>query len=184
MEQYDAFSAGVESGGLIETTQIKALICYMLRKLDDPLSGEQIREILLSQGIANYFDVSEALSDLLRTGNITEDFLEEREVLRLTQIGMDASRELTGNIPLSVREKALAAAVQVQTISRNARQTKIDVTPSGSGFEVSFRVLAQEESLMKLSVYAADMQQVNRMKENFLKDPVKVYSGILAALIV
>ena len=184
MEQYDAFSAGVESGGLIETTQIKALICYMLRKLEEPLSGEQIREILLEQGIANYFDVSEALSDLLRMGNISQEILEDGELLHLTQIGKEASRELSGDIPVSVREKALAAAVQMQTIARNARQTQIDVTPSGSGFEVSFQILAQGESLMHLSVYAADMQQVNRMKENFLRDPVKVYSGILAALIV
>ena len=184
MEQYDAFSAGVESGGLIETTQIRALICYMLRKLDEPLSGEQIREILVEQGIANYFDVSEALSELLRTGNVTQDFAEDREILLLTPIGLNSARELAADIPLSVREKALAAGVQTLAVLRNARQTKIDVSVCGNGFEVTFQILAQQDPLMRLSVYAADMQQVNRMKDNFLKDPVKIYSDILAALIV
>ena len=64
MELYDAFSAGVETGGLINTTQIRALICYLIRNLDYPLSGEQIREVLQEQEIANYFDRRNVILDV------------------------------------------------------------------------------------------------------------------------
>lgn len=184
MEQYDAFSAGVDSGGLFHTDEIKTLICYLLRKVDFPLSSEQIRQILVSQSLANYFDVSESVSELLRAGIMTADFVGEQEQLRLTEIGEDYSMELLRGIPKSVREQALSAALEAVAKVRNAEQTKIDVEPCGSGFNVTFRVADRDEDLMRITLYAADRAQVERMKDNFLKDPVRIYSGILASFIV
>ena len=185
MEQYDAFSTGVETGGLFHIDEIKTLICYLLRKVDTPLSSERIRQTLVSQGLANYFDVSESISDLLRAGNVTADFAEnEDEVLHLTPIGENASTELLRDIPKSVREKALSAVLESVAKDRNAQETKIDVAECGSGFNVTFRVADRDEDLMRITLYAADRAQVERMKDNFLKDPARIYSGILASFIV
>lgn len=184
MEQYDAFSTGVETGGLYHTDEIKTLICYLLRKLDLPLSSEQIRQTLVSQGLANYFDVSESVSELLRTGIVTADYDGEEEKLRLTPIGENASMELLRDIPKSVREQALSAVLETASKERNARETKIDVSPCGSGFHVTFSVTDRDADLMRITLYAADLAQVERMKDNFLKDPVRIYSGILASFIV
>ena len=184
MELYDAFSAGVETGGLINTTQIRALICYLIRNLDYPLSGEQIREVLQEQEIANYFDVSESLTELLRSGIITAEYNETEEELYLTKTGEEAVRELTHEIPKTIREKALSAALEMAAKARNAKQNDILIEPSGSGYNVTFFVGDHDDLLMRLTVYAADMQQANRMKNNFIKDPVQIYSQILASLIV
>ena len=184
MDQYDAFSTGVENGGLFHTDEIKTLICYLLRKVEQPLSSEQIRQILVSQGLANYFDVSESISELLRAGIVTADFADEQEQLRLTDIGENASMELLRDIPKSVREQALSAVLEALAKVRNARDTKIDVEPCGSGFNVTFRLADRDEDLMRITLYAADKEQVERMKDNFLKDPVRIYSGILASFIV
>lgn len=184
LEQYDAFSAGVETGGLFHTDEIKTLICYLLRKVDMPLSSEQIRETLVAQGLANYFDVSESLSELMRSGIVTADYVGEQEQVRLTPIGENASMELLRDIPKSVREQALSAALEAVAKVRNAEQTKIEVEPCGTGFNVTFRVADHDEDLMCITLYAADHAQVERMKDNFLKDPVRIYSGILASFIV
>ena len=184
MDTFDAFSSGVETGGLFHTNEIKTLICYLLRKIDAPLSIGQIREVLVSEGIANYFDVSESVTELLRTGNITSDFSDGDEFLHLTPRGQEALGELIREIPLSVREKALSAALESVAKARNAEQIKIDVEPSGSGFLVTFHISAADEDLMRISLYAADQTQVRKMKDNFLKDPVRIYSGILASFIV
>ena len=185
MEQYDAFSAGVASGGLINTTEIKALIGYLLREAGDPLSADSLRRILTEQGLANYFDVSEAIAELVRTGNVDKTLDGERDMLSLTQRGRIAMHELEPDVPKSVREKAFAAALAETERMRNIRQTQIDVEPSGDGFNVTFRIgEAVGDSLLRVYVYAADLQQVERMKANFLRDPAKFYSGILAALLI
>ena len=185
LEQYDAFSAGVESGGLINTTEIKALIGYLLRETGDSLSADSLRRILTEQGLANYFDVSEAIAELVRTGNVDQTLDGEQDMLTLTQRGRIAMHELEPDIPKSVREKAFAAALAETVHMRNIRQTHIDVEPSGEGFNVTFRIEKEVgDNLLRVRVYAADKQQVERMKMNFLRDPVKFYSGILASLLI
>ena len=152
--------------------------------MDQPLSSEQIRQTLVAQGLANYFDVSESVSELLRAGIVTADYVDEQEQLRMTAIGADYSMELLRDIPKSVREQALSAVLEAIAKVRNAEQTKIDVEPCGSGFNVTFRMADHDEDLMCITLYAADKEQVERMQDNFLKDPVRIYSGILASFIV
>ena len=184
MDTFDAFTSGVENGGLFHTDEIKTLVCYLLQKVDAPLSIEQVRQILVSQGIANYFDVSESVSELLKSGNVTSDFSEQEEILQLTALGREALSELSGEIPRTVREKALSAALETVTKAHNAEQTRIDVEPCGSGYHITFHIADGDEDLMCITLYAADMRQANRMKDAFLKDPVRIYSGILASFIV
>ena len=185
MEQYDAFSVGVEFGGLVDTSQIKSLIGYLLRETDAPLSADSLRRVLTEQGLANYFDVSEAIAELVRTGIVEQQIESDRDMLVLTQRGRIAMPELEKDVPKSVREKALAAMLLQTVRERNAQQTHIDVEPSGDGFQVTFRIDdTLGDSLLRVHVYAADLVQVERMKTNFLKDPAKFYSGILASLLV
>ncbi|MBQ3151724.1 MAG: DUF4364 family protein [Clostridia bacterium] len=184
MENYDAFTAGVEAGGLINTSEIKALICFLLLKIDAPVSRELCREVLQEQGIANYFDVSEAIAELIKSGNISTDFTDDDEVMYLTAIGKGAAELLVRDVPRTVREKAFSSLHDAVTRLRRERETKIEITPSGSGYNVSFSVSAGDDELMHLSVYAADLDQATGFKENFLKDPVRVYSGIISSLTV
>ena len=185
MEQYDAFSVGVEFGGLVDTAQIKSLIGYLLREVDTTVSADSLRRVLTEQGLANYFDVSEAISELVRTGIVTQEPDGEQDMLCLTERGRISMRELGTDIPKSVREKAFAAMLSQTIRERNAQQTHIDVEPSGDGFQVTFRMDdAVGDSLLRVRVYAADRVQVERMKTNFLGDPAQFYSGILAALLI
>ncbi|MGN1478253.1 MAG: DUF4364 family protein, partial [Acutalibacteraceae bacterium] len=64
MEIYDAFSQGVEPGGLRSKNEIKILICYLICKMDSGLTKQQLSDIIVSKGLANYFEVNEALSDV------------------------------------------------------------------------------------------------------------------------
>ncbi len=184
MDIYDAFTAGVENGGLINTSEIKALVCFLLLKIDVPVSRELCREVLQEQGIANYFDVSEAIAELIRSGNVSTDFSDEDEVMYLTQIGKGAAELLVKDVPKSVREKAFVSLLDAVTRLRRERETDFEITQCGNGYNVSFKVKDRDDVLMSLSVYAADLNQANEFKDNFLKDPVKVYSGIISSLTV
>ena len=49
---HDAFSAGVEPGGLYSSQEIKILICYMLAGVDEPLPRQSVLEIIATGGMA------------------------------------------------------------------------------------------------------------------------------------
>lgn len=176
---YDAFSAGVEPGGLRNTAQIKMLIGFIVKSLDRPIEKSRLVEALQLHGLANYFDASQALSDQLDCGNLVSD---ENGLLSITEKGRLAVNELENDIPRSVREKALDDAIKLQTLERRKSENKITVVPNGDGYNVTFEIFDRETLLLRLSVYAADRFQVDSIKANYLKDPVSLYSGIVASL--
>lgn len=57
---YDAFTAGVEPGGLRTRDEIRILLCYLLTSVNAPLSREDILQSVQGLGLANYFGDSYA----------------------------------------------------------------------------------------------------------------------------
>ena len=88
----DAFSAGVEPGGLYSSQEIKILICYMLAGVDEPLPRQSVLEIIATGGMANFFEAGAAIDELIRLHNLTEG---EDGRLYLTEDGRQAASTLS-----------------------------------------------------------------------------------------
>lgn len=182
MTDYDAFSAGVEFGGLRTRQEIKLLVCYLLENLEKPLSKTQISQIMQGQGLANYFEVNQALDELVSAGTVKVQLFEEQEMLFLTETVHEATKILESDLPKAVREKAINAAVKMQTKARRLRENKIEVKKLEIGYHVTFTISDKDDDLMSLTVYVADITQVETIKQGFLNDPVGLYSAIIASL--
>ena len=68
----DAFSAGVEPGGLYTSQEIKILICYMLLGVGEPMERQMVTELIAGNGMANFFETAAAVDELARQGHLTE----------------------------------------------------------------------------------------------------------------
>ncbi|HCC34969.1 MAG TPA: DUF4364 domain-containing protein, partial [Ruminococcaceae bacterium] len=51
----DTFTEGVLPGGLRNTSEIKLLICYILRNVNQPILDDDLKNMLQYEGLANYF---------------------------------------------------------------------------------------------------------------------------------
>ena len=69
---HDAFSAGVEPGGLYSSKDIKILICYMLAGAGEPMPRQAVLDVIAGNGMANFFEASAAIDELLRVGSLAE----------------------------------------------------------------------------------------------------------------
>lgn len=178
--EFNAFTDGVEPGGLRNRTQIKILITYIVSKLSDPIKDSMMIEALQLHGLANYFEVIQAVDDLLDNGNLsTADGF-----LYLTPKGTLSLGELSKEIPKSVKETALADAINLQLLEKREGENTVEVSKTENGYYVTFRVIHKEETLMELTVYAADYEQAETIKHNFLKNPSHVYSTVITSLFV
>lgn len=180
----DAISAGIEPGGLTNRTDIKVLICYVIKSIDGPISKLQLNEVMQEEGLANYFEVSQAVAELISQGSIECEEKDGDELLHITQKGVEAADMLRTNLPRSVREKAINSAIRISTLARRKQENKVDVEQTEDGYNVTFHLGDETTELMKLTVFVADKIQVETVKENFYNDPVKLYSGIIASLTV
>lgn len=179
LDGYDAFSAGIELGGLRNTAQIKILIGFLVKNLESPMDKNKLVDVLQIHGLANYFDASQAAQEMISSGSLSCD---ENGLLSITAKGRAAVSELENEIPRTVREKALNDALKLQTIERREHENKIEVERLPKGANVTFTVFNGGDVLMRLTVYAADDYQVERIRSNFLENPVGLYAGIVSSL--
>ena len=97
----NAFTAGVEPGGLTHGYEIKILVCYLLDQIGAGMTFTQISDALLHRGLVNYFELANALSDLAESGHLTaEDCAGNQEDTRycLTDLGRQTSATFSSKI--------------------------------------------------------------------------------------
>lgn len=182
MDNYDAFSEGVEPGGLRSNAQIKYLIGFLLISLKAPLTKAQLFELVQDNAIANYFNTSQALSEMVSSGNVSIEYGEDADLLFITPKGRVDVNALESYLPKSIREKALNGAIRLQTLARRERENLVDVEALENGFNVTFSLVDRGDCLMRLSIFVTDEKQLETVKGNFYEDPAGLYSSIIASL--
>ncbi len=182
MENYDAFTEGVEPGGLRSRNEIKTLICYLVLHLDTPLTKSQLNTIVCEEGLANYFELNQALSEVIDNGNVRVSADKEDSELYITQIGKQNTATLENDLPYTVRESAFNAAVRLQTRLRRESENRIEIVRLENGCNITMSVLDGSDELLTVTVFVADYEQALAVKEKFLSDPVTVYSNIISML--
>lgn len=176
----DAFSAGVEPGGLWHKNDIRILLCYILASVGAPLSRQDLSRIIQEKGLANYFEVEDALATLLKQGNITQD---EQGFCAVTRGGLEIANSLDATLPLSVRDKALEAALTLLAEERSHRENRVEVVPQEGGYQVTCHISGGEGmELMAVSLYVPDSAQAELVRQRFYQAPDRVYKLLLASL--
>lgn len=176
--EFDAFSEGIEPGGLRSRTQIKVLITFIVSRVKDAMKDTMIIEALQTHGLANYFETTQALDELMENGNLAA----ADGYVYITPKGALSVDELARELPKSVKETALADALNLQLLEKRESENTVDIKKTDSGYNVTVRVIHKDETMMELTVYAADLEQAEQLKRNFLKDPSHVYSTVVASL--
>ena len=176
---HDAFSAGVEPGGLYSSQEIKILICYMLAGVDEPLPRQSVLEIIATGGMANFFEAGAAIDELIRLHNLTEG---EDGRLYLTEDGRQAASTLSGMIPFTLRERSVQAALKLLTRMRREKENRVTVKKLEHGRLVTCEIQDAGQPLLSFSLRVADDLQAGLIRERFLEDPTLIYSSLIALL--
>lgn len=181
--EYDAFNAGIEPGGLRNKNEIKILICYIIKTIDTQISKQQINEVIQGQGLANYFEVNQAISELIQNGSLDVD-KDNEDLLSITQIGKMAASTLELDLPRSVREKAIKSAIKIITIAKNEQENNVKIEQLNNGYHITFTIADKNDIMMQLKLFVADKEQIEIVKRNFFEDPSRLYSSIISSLTV
>ncbi len=177
----DAFSAGVQPGGLHTAQEIKILLCYMLHTVHQPMKRDEVTDIIVEGGMANYFDTEDAIEELLRLQHLIA--AEERRIAT-TVTGSQIGESLATRIPYTLRERSVKAALALLKRKEIEKDNKVDIRHlDDGGCQVTCTILDQGKPLLSVALRVADEHQATHIKENFLSDPALLYRGNLAMLL-
>ncbi len=180
---FDAFSAGIEPGGLRSRSDIGVLICYMLDNVGKPFKTEDLVEVIQENGLANYFETNAAIAELEKCGNIKYTD-ENQEYLEITENGRTISRQLNNNLSFTIRQKAIGATLRLMAKRKVERENPVSIHKvEGGGYNVNFRITDNMRDLMSLTLFVPNLSEANAVKRNFHNNPERIYSIILAAII-
>lgn len=165
-------------------TIYKLIILYMLDNADFPLSNSRISEFILDREYTNYFQLQQALSELVDTKFLDKQVTGNTSYYEITQEGTEAlsffEKEISPEIQEEIRDylKNLGCAVPERFL------TSADYyeTPQG-GFAVRCQLIEKSTTLVDLNISAPNQEAAKSMCKNWGKKCQELYETILEELI-
>ncbi len=180
--KFDAFTAGVALGGLRSKNDIKLLICYVLSSINQPLSKDDIVSVLQENDLANYFEINDAFSDLIGNNNICQCSPDSSTYV-ITETGKIIATQLDTALPISIREKAIAAAINLLAKVKRENENTVTIKKEQNGYYVTCNVSGGTDmNLLTINLFVPDSKQAELVKVNFQNNPDLVYSCMLALM--
>ncbi len=177
----DASGAGVERGGLFSTAEIKILICYILNAINQPVPAGMLVNVLHFEGIANAFEVSDAIVSLAASGQIVS-VDDGDETYSITDSGRDTAETLKSSLSSVVKERAYLAVMKMFARFKNAKDNIFDITHENDATYLSCSALDGGRPFLTVKLLVADESQGNFIKDKFLENPSRIYSKIIEML--
>ncbi|MBE6729731.1 MAG: DUF4364 family protein [Ruminococcaceae bacterium] len=174
----NAISAGI--GSLISIAEIKVLICYVIGGVNAPVPGKQLANMFNIEGIANYFEVIDALEALTKSENLI--YCADDDTYTVTKKGSDAADTLKSILPFTIKEKAFALTAKMISRLKNAKETRIETIKENGIMYLICSAVENGVDLMSVKIMVTDETQASAIKERFLDDPSKVYTGLVDLL--
>lgn len=179
----DAFPVDDTVGGIRSTEKIKIIICYIIVHSQAELSRDNIQSALYDNSIANYFEISQAIDDLLRVGAITET----NNILTVSEKGQQIAKDLKDELSVFIKNKAIRAVALTAVLEKRKRENDISITKIDTDryqLDISMHSGLDNESdcMLNISLFVTDEMQAQAMKQTFLNNPVKLYEKVIEAL--
>jgi hypothetical protein len=167
-------------GFIRDKLDIKILILFILHRLPEPVTFEELSDLTLCDEGISYFDFTECVSELVSTGHISTD----GHTYTLTEKGIRNGEITEDSIPFSVRMKAErnAAAVRLQMNRKSMISTSHEIRRKG-GYTVELSLSDGISEVISMKLYAASEAQAEALKEGFASNAENIYNGILKLIL-
>lgn len=169
-----------EFGFISDKLEIKFLILYIAARIIEPVPFEVLQDLSMCDGGVDYFDFSECLADLVRTGHLSRS---EDGLYAITEKGRLNGAICESSLPYSVRMQVDQNLVSHnECLKRKALvQAQVRQRPEG-GCTVTLSLSDELDNLMKLELLVTREDMAQTIQKNFKADAESIYSRILAVL--
>ena len=156
--------------------EIKILILFILARVPAPVGFDTLTELSLCDDGISYFDYSECVAELIKTGHL--DFSDNK--YSLTEKGTRNGSATERNIPYSVRMAAEKNVAAASAMLLRDGMLKASHTLRGDGScNVTLSLSDTLGEVVSISTYAATEQQAEMIERGFRKRAEGVYTKLM-----
>ena len=166
MAANDAFTAGVRPGGLTSSTEIRLLLCYLVKNAG-PITRQEIENALMEEALVNYFEIGSCLDDITKQQLVTLT----KGSYTITEKGR------------KVRERAVAAVLRCQTWARKEAKYSASITEKEDGHcTIRCTVKGLDSELFCLDLGTPDRLTAELVKKQFILKGNEIYQMLINKL--
>lgn len=173
----EAFTAGVKLGGLTSDTEIRILLCYLIKNTQ-PVLRDDMQNALLEEELVNYFEFANALSELVSQ----KLAVKKEDGYHITKKGAVVADTLSDDLPRSVRESAVRAVIRLQQWLHKKSQNLATVEPCENGYVVTCTITEMGDELFQVRLLMPDAMTAENVKNRFIAQGSDLYATLLTAL--
>ncbi|MCD7845004.1 MAG: DUF4364 family protein [Oscillospiraceae bacterium] len=167
-------------GFIRDKLDIKILILFVLEKLPGPVEPLVLSDLTLLDGGFTWFDYTDCLADLVKTGHITE----ADGKYEITEKGRQNVNTVASSLPYSVRAKAERLTAQVAAAMRRSSMIETASEPGSNGGQtVSLRLSDGMGEIISLRLAVPDETQAQRIEAQFRDRAEEIYNRIIQIFI-
>lgn len=176
---FDAFTAGIEDGGLRSSSTITILVCYILANIKEKITAQNIIDALVDGKIVNYFEASNAVSKMIKKGHFIQD---DDGVLTITEDCKFAVDIVEKDLPITVREKSIALVRKLAEREIYKKENKVEIKEAEDGYLITLHVSDVDKDFMILTLNVPTIAQAELIKEKFQQEPAKIYENLMNSI--
>lgn len=176
---FDAFTAGIEEGGLRSSSTITILVCYILANCKEKITAQNIIDALVDGKIVNYFEASNAIAKMINKGHFTQD---SEGYLNITDDCRFAVDIVEKDLPITIREKSIALVRKLAVHEINKKENRVEISEKSNGFEITLHVSDIDKDFMVLTLSVPTITQAELIRDNFLQNPAKIYENLMNSI--
>lgn len=168
-------------GFIQDQLEIKFLILYIAARVVEPVPFDTILDLTLCDDAIDYFEFSDCLADLVRTGHLT---LSADGLYAITEKGRRNSAICETSLPYSVRVRCDRNLEEWNRKLRRQRQVRASAEQRPNGtYTVKLALNDDKGSVMDLRLMVVDQAQAKAVAQRFRKSPEKLYGQIIRLLL-
>ena len=168
-------------GFIQDQLEIKFLILYIAARVVEPVPFDTILDLTLCDDAIDYFEFSDCLADLVRTGHLT---LSADGLYAITEKGRRNSAICETSLPYSVRVRCDRNLEGWNRKLRRQRQVRASAEQRPNGtYTVKLALNDDKGSVMDLRLMVVDQAQAKAVAQRFRKSPEQLYGQIIRLLL-
>lgn len=184
------YFSGRQVGGLVTTMEqqgfihdmmdVKVLILYTMARLDCPADVQQIYELCYQDDCLSYFDLREALPQMVESGHLEMD---GDGKYTITGKGREAGAVLEDSLAVPVARRVREAAARFNDQARRNSRIHTVVKTSGDDISVALELDGEGRSIMRLELAAPSAPQARRLAAALRSRAEEVYQTVMRLLL-
>jgi hypothetical protein len=159
--------------------EVKVALCFLLEKIPVKVPEQELDKLIFDLDFINYFLYAEALEELI----INDSLARVNGFIELREKGREAADVLKKSVHFHYRKRLVEAAFRYN-FEREVEQTvKVSIEKANAGVNVNAVIGDGKLELLKMSVYAPDMEQAEFISSKIKANPVEFYRTVLDTLL-